>query len=121
MHRLFLRLSLVVGVTVSSGCGGGPTAPVAERFQTTTIGFTSDAQHYVGQGRSMTFTFTDSAFVPLVARSGGYVSIAFRRNGDTGWTWGLILTAPTGQVLKPGTYDTTRGETPTSHGFDFFG
>ena len=114
-------MSLVVSIAICYGCDGGPTGPSAERLRTTTISFTSDPQHYVGQGRSMTFTFADSVFAPVVGRSGGYVSIAFRPNGDIGWTWGMILTAPTGQVLKPGTYDTTRSETSTSHGFDFFG
>jgi hypothetical protein len=121
MKQLVIASTMCLSVALAAGCGGNPTAPLATRIGTTTITFNSDPQHYVGQGRTMSFTLDDSAFAPQVGRSGGYVSIAFRRNGDSGWTWGMIFTAPTGQILKRGTYDTTRFETSTSHGFDFFG
>src|SRR5262245_61386214 len=99
-------------------CGGNQSAPSPSRTVRKTLSFTSDAQDFVGQGQSRTFTLQNAVFQPLVARSGGYLSVVIRPN-DSSLPWGLIVTAPTGQRLMPGSYDTTRFETATTVGLDF--
>jgi hypothetical protein len=121
VRRTLVFVSAYVSVILTAGCDGGPTSPSAVKVKRTTLSFSSDAQHYVGQGRTLTYTLDSAVFQPLVARSGGYVSVVVRSNGDGVSVWDFIITAPTGRPLAKGSYDTTRFETTSGFGMDFFG
>ena len=114
-------LTVVLPIVCVAGCGDGPTGPSATRTDKTSLSFTSDPQHYVGQGRSVTLTLETATFTPLVARSGGYVSVIVQSKNAPSTQWGFIIVAPTGSGLTPGSYTTTRFDSLSGVGMDFFG
>lgn len=69
----------------------------------------------------MTLTLETATFTPVVARSGGYISVIVQSKNAPLTQWGFIIVAPTGSGLTPGTYTTTRFESLTGVGMDFFG
>ena len=84
------------------------------------LSFSSDPEDYIGAGTSQRFTLDNATFHPIVERSGGYLSVAINLT-DRRTSWGLVMIVPAGKLLAPGTYDTTPSDTPTTHGFTFFG
>jgi hypothetical protein len=119
--RSLMRITLpalVVSFSLAMpGCGSSPSSPSASprpqnaaTFQKTTLSFTSDPQDFVGQGRSRTWDLQTSVFQPIVARSGGYLSVVVRPNGEL-LPWVLIVVSLFGRTLAPGSYDTRDTET----------
>jgi hypothetical protein len=97
-------------------CGSNPTAPSdtargaqsAATFAMTVLSFTSDPRDFVGQGESRAYTLENAVFQPGVGRAGRQVSLGVRPNGGAPQsTWALLIVAPVGQQVAPGSYDTT--------------
>ena len=117
MMRSITMLSALLAAAIATGCGKGPTSPSdnpravtspAATYATTTFSFTSDADDFVGRGRTQTFTMQNSRFFANVGNNGGYLSIVIRPAVGETPTWGLVVMAPTGSTIVPGTYQTVR-------------
>ena len=112
-------------------CGSSnPTAPTgtasgaqtAATFTTTVLSFTSDPRDFVGQGESRAYTLQNAVFQPGVGRSGRQVSLGVRPNNEPPQsTWALLIVAPVGQQVAPGSYDTTNFGSSTTWALDFNG
>ena len=119
-----VSLSLVLPMFA---CGSNPVAPApvtpsAATFTVSTLSFTSDPQDFVGQGQSPVYTLQNAAFLQYVARSGGFISVAVQpKDEPPSAQWSLIIMAPTGQLITPGSYDTMRLSTNSTYGLDFVG
>jgi hypothetical protein len=109
------RAIAVLSAVLVAGCGKSPTSPTpqppaspAATYPATTLSFTSDPQDFVGRGRSETFTLQNSLFQANVAGNGEYLSIVIRRNPGPTPVWTLIVDAPNGSKIAPGTCQTFR-------------
>jgi hypothetical protein len=123
--------SVAVGSMVAmAACGANPSAPSAPSptarsaatFTGSTLAFTSDPQDFVGQGESRAYTLQNAVFLQSVGRAGGFISVAVQpMNQPPSAQWSLIITAPTGQLITPGSYDTRSLNTSSTYGLDFVG
>ena len=114
-------------VLLMFACGSSPAAPApvtpsAATFTVSTLSFTSDPQDFVGQGQARVYTLQNAVFLQSVGRSGGFISVAVQpKDEPPSAQWSLIIMAPTGQLITPGSYDTMRLSTNSTYGLDFVG
>ncbi len=117
----------VLSIFLTLACAGNPEAPSpvalsAATFTASTLSFTSDPQDFVGQGQARVYTLQNAVFLQSVGRSGGFISVAVQpKDQSPSAQWSLIIMAPTGQRITPGSYDTTRLNTNSTYGLDFVG
>lgn len=103
-----------VCAVLASACDASPTSPTtapsspAASYSVTTLSFTSDANDFVGQGRSEAFTLQNASFAANVHGNGGYLSIVIRPATASPSGWHLIVDAPNDTRIVPGTYRTAR-------------
>src|SRR5687768_6211647 len=90
-------------------------------YSTTTLSYTSDFEDFVGRGRSETFTLQNAVFHSNVAANGESLSIVIRVNPGPAPVWGLLIKAPNGSRITPGTYQTFRDFGSDRWSVDFFG
>jgi hypothetical protein len=128
--RITISSAAAASIVLMVACGGNPSAPSAPSasapsaatFTASTLAFTSDPQDFVGQGESRAYTLQNAVFRQSVGRSGGFISVAVQpMNQPPTAQWSLIIMAPTGQLITPGSYDTTRLNTSSTYGLDFVG
>jgi hypothetical protein len=128
--RIAISSAATASIVLMLACGGNPSAPSpssatpqsAATFTGSTLSFTSDPQDFVGQGESRAYTLQNAVFRQSVGRSGGFISVAVQpMNQPVTAQWSLIIMAPTGQLITPGSYDTTRLNTSATYGLDFVG
>ncbi len=125
--RMIVRDAAFASMLVMPACGDNPVAPTsvgppAAIYTVSTLSFTSDQQDFVGQGQSRTYTLQNAVFMQSVGRSGGFISVTVQpKDQPPSAQWSLIIMAPTGQVVAPGTYDTRRLSTSSTWGLDFVG
>lgn len=126
--RLWTALFVLCGFAIC-GCSSSPTAPSSAQtasssgaptspinspatppaviYTKTTVSFTSDEQDYVGQGQSRTFTLQDWLFSASINNNGGYLAVTIRAANNPGNVWSVIVIAPDGPRIEPGTYYTS--------------
>ncbi|HXD15669.1 MAG TPA: hypothetical protein VN654_01555 [Vicinamibacterales bacterium] len=103
-----------------SGTAAGPQS--AATFTSTVLSFTSDPRDFVGQGESRAYTLQNAVFQPGAGRAGRQVSLGVRPNNQPPQsTWSLLIVAPVGQQVAPGSYDTTNFGSATTWALDFNG
>ena len=128
--RIACASAAVVSIVVMVACGSNPAGPSATvpqpqsaaTFTSTVLSFTSDPRDFVGLGESRAYTLQNAVFQPGAGRSGRQVSVAVRPNNEPPQaTWALIIIAPVGQQVTPGSYDTTNFGTSTTWALDFTG
>ena len=103
-------------LTMTLACGDGDgdsvTGPSRGAPITSFLDLRSDPGDYIGAGESHRYTLADSiwqARVTVGVVEPNHVSISLRPiNNSLSWWWNLNLSAPTGQSLKPGTYENAR-------------
>jgi hypothetical protein len=108
---------LVAGQTVtvnqSAGATGNPGA---------VLSFQSDPGDFIGGGQSRSYTLTSSQY--QLTLDSTHSQLQFRIPPGTGEYWTLNLSAPLGQPLTPGLYNSAvrlAVLTPGAPGLDFFG
>ena len=112
-----------LAVLLVSGCAKSPTSPTtaspAATYSATTLSFTSDADDYVGQGRSQIFTLQNAVFSATTG-NGESLSVVIRPFASETSVWGFTVRAPSGTKIAPGIYQTTR-DGSGGWAADFFG
>jgi hypothetical protein len=91
--------ALLATAVLAAACAGDPTAPDRPANRATTITLTSDAQDYVGAGRSYSYTNANAEIA--VDAGAGYFAIDI--TGDESWTGIFVLPAGM-EHIQPGTY-----------------
>lgn len=100
-----------------------PSRSPAETFSSTTVSITSDTDHYVGRGRSLTFTMDNAMFDAVVYNNGGWVQGQIRQKDSPTTVWGFMVMTPNAGAtpIAPGTYNTARDSSSPAVFFDFHG
>jgi hypothetical protein len=101
-----------------------PVAAVAPAatYTTTTLSFTSDERHYVGEGRSLTLTKQNARFFAQIANQGGWLYVEIRENpGPVAWGFHIASPGPGGSLIVPGVYNASRDPLSGAWYFTFFG
>src|SRR5579859_1052238 len=113
------RLAVAVVLAVAVAMVVGPTAANADQFADSgSVTMTSDPGDWVGQGKSYTYTTSDSA----IQTAGGASHLAIFVSTGAFSQWIFELSAPAGQTFGAGTtYTATRFPSATEAGMDVFG
>jgi hypothetical protein len=110
--RGWIALTCLAAIA-SMGCNGdSATGPTRGSSATTYLDVHSDPGDYIGAGESHRYTLEDSVWTAradLGVMEPRHITISLRPiDNSFRWWWNLDLAAPTGQPLKPGTYDNAR-------------
>ena len=101
-----------------------PARSPAETFTTTTVSFTSDAEHYVGQGKSLTFTLENATFSSAVFNNGGRLWVELRQKNAAPinfWSFNVMTPNFAATSITPGTYNTSHDPLAPALVFSFNG
>jgi hypothetical protein len=96
----------------------------AETYPITTVSFTSDAQHSVGQGKSLTFTLENATFQTAVYNNGGRLWVELREKNASPisfWTFHVMTPNFAATSIAPGTYNTSHDPQAPAMVFGFGG
>lgn len=88
-----------------------PPGSPAENYSTTTVAFSSDPDHYVGRGKSITLTPQDATFDVQLSPNQGQLFVEIRVKNTTPLSfWLFRVMTPNGGATRitPGTYETAR-------------
>jgi hypothetical protein len=124
-RRAAEMLAMIATVSLS-GCSDSPTSPSSSKspaatVSATTVSYTSHSSDFVGRGRSQTFTLQNATFHPIVSREGGYLSVVIRPTAISPLSWAMIVIAPDGGRITPGTYQTSWGDDSSGWAANFSG
>ena len=86
-----------------------PSKSPAETYSTTTVSFSSDQGHSVGQGKSITLTPQDATFDVQLSPNGGHLFVEMRVKNSTPlsfWLFHIMTPNSAATKIASGTYDT---------------
>jgi hypothetical protein len=134
--------ALTIAALVSAACSKSPTAPSpapvvtapapvpspappaspALTYSTTTVEFSSDPQHAVGRGRSMSFVPSNTTFDVQTYANGGQLYVEMRSTNPPS-NWGFRVMTPNfgATPITAGTYNVARDPLSPAWFFEFFG
>ncbi len=89
-------------------------------FDNSRLYFSSEADHAIVRGRTLDYSMQSASFQGSVGRSGGFIRVSVFPTDGPG-PWMFTISAPLGEVFRPGTFATVRLSDPQSNGADFSG
>jgi hypothetical protein len=123
--RLKVRDLLVVRDSACRNSGETIAIYGASRLRfATTISFSSDPEHYVGRGKSITLPPEDATFDVQLSPNQGHLFVEVRVKNTTPLSfWLFHVMSPNGGAtpLTPGTYETARDPLSPAWYFEFDG